>query len=29
MVKRAGFAKVTQRVDGWGLFSVTLAKKVR
>lgn len=29
LVKRAGFAKVTQRVDGWGLFSVTLAKKVR
>jgi len=29
MVKRAGFAKVTQRVDGRGLFSVTLAKKVR
>lgn len=29
LVKRAGFAKVTQRVDGWGLFSVTLARKVR
>ncbi|MGR4051947.1 class I SAM-dependent methyltransferase family protein [Kosakonia cowanii] len=29
LVKRAGFTKVTQRVDGWGLFSVTLAKKVR
>ncbi|WLI76615.1 class I SAM-dependent methyltransferase family protein [Kosakonia sp. H02] len=29
LVKRAGFAKITQRVDPWGMFSVTLAKKVR
>lgn len=29
LVTHAGFAKITQRVDPWGMFSVTLAKKVR
>lgn len=28
LVNQAGFVKITQRMDPWGLFSVTLAKKV-
>lgn len=29
LVAEAGFQKVTQRIDPWGIFSVSLAKRVR
>ena len=29
LVEAAGFRKVTQRVDEWGIFTVSLAVKVR
>lgn len=28
LVERAGFRKVTQRVDEWGIFTVSLAQRV-
>lgn len=28
LVQAAGFRKVTQRVDEWGIFSVSLAQKI-
>ncbi|MGV8475667.1 class I SAM-dependent methyltransferase family protein, partial [Pseudomonas aeruginosa] len=28
LVAAAGFRKITQRVDQWGIFSVSLAQKV-
>ena len=28
LAKRAGFRKITQRVDEWGIFTVTLAQRI-
>jgi hypothetical protein len=28
LVAAAGFRKVAQRIDGWGIFSVSLAQRV-
>jgi hypothetical protein len=29
LVEQAGFEKVAQRIDEWGIFTVSLARRVR